>query len=95
MEENRMITLPEGYVAITTDEYVDLLADSQTLIFLINGMLDKAHLSYSGEYLSFDDNAIKTLLRASPYAHRYRVRLEDLQEVKAKEEQDGTGTDID
>lgn len=91
--ENRMITLPEGYMAITTDEYVDLLADSQTLIFLINGMLDKAHLSYSGDYLIFDDSAIRTLLMSSPYAHRYRNRKQDL--IEEKEEQNGTGVDTD
>ena len=91
--ENKWITIQEGHVSITVDEYVDLLTDSQTLIFLLNGMMDKAHLSYSGEYLTFDDNAIRTLLMASPYAHRYRNKMQDL--IKEKEEQNGTGTDTD
>lgn len=93
MEENRMITLPEGYIAISVDEYGELLSESQTLIFLINGMLDKTHLSYSGDYLMFDDNAIRTLLRASPYAHRYKNKMQDL--IEEKEEQNGTGIDTD
>ena len=91
--ENRMITLPEEYMAITVDEYGNLLADSQTLIFRINGMMDKAHLSYSGDYLVFEDNALRTLLMASPYAHRYRNKMQDLTEEK--EEQNGTGIDTD
>lgn len=93
--ENRMITLPEGCIAISMDEYGDLLGDSQTLFFLINGILDKTSLSYTGEDLNFDDVTIRTLLKASQYAHRYRNRLADLQEGKRQEAQDGTGTDID
>lgn len=79
---DRTITVPEGLVAITVDDYEELLADRQTLIFLINGMMDKAHLSYSEDYLIFEDNAIKTLLMASEYAHRYKHKMQDLIEEK-------------
>ena len=81
MEKN-MITLPEGYMATTVDDYSDMLGDSNLLMMVINCLINESSLSYNGEYLIFNDSAISLLLKASPYAHRYRLRLEELQEEK-------------
>jgi hypothetical protein len=92
--ENKMITLPDGYMAITVDEYSEMLADSNLLMMVINCLMNGSSLSYNGEYLIFDDSAIRALLKASPYAHRYRLRLGELQEEK-EDMLNGTGTDCD
>ena len=92
--ENKMITLPDGYMAITVDEYSEMLADSNLLLMLINSLMNGSSLSYNGEYLLFNDSEIRALLKASPYAHRYRLRLEELQEEK-EDMLNGTGTDCD
>lgn len=92
--ENKMITLPDDYMAISVDEYSEMLADSNLLMMFINSLMNGSGLSYNGEYLVFDDLAIRVLLKASPYAHRYRLRLEELQEEK-EDMLNGTGTDCD
>lgn len=88
-------SVPDGSVVITLEEYADLLSDSQTLYFFMNGIMDRASLSYSGEYLNFEDSSIRTLLMASPFADRYRRRLEKLQKKKEKEEQDAARVNTD
>lgn len=92
--ENSLVTVPLDYVAIPVDVYSNLQSDSDLLTMLIDGLMNASSLCYSGEYLLFDDGAIRTLLKASPYAHRYRNKLRKLQEEK-EEMLNGTGTDID
>lgn len=92
--ENKMITLPDDYMAITVDEYSEMLADSNLLMMVINCLMNGLSLSYAGDELNFNDASIRAVLKASPYAHRYRLRLEELQEEK-EDMLNGTGTDCD
>ena len=76
----------ENLVTITTAEYVDLKLTEYKFKILLSAMLNGSRLSYGGDGLYDEGDALNTAL---PFVcgTEYRARLKELQ--KKKEEKDG------
>lgn len=89
---NGYITNNEDRVAITIEEYVDLIRDSQTLETLVNTLLDNAELSYDKKDLRFDDSSTRHVLSAlcrNRYYGRYATlkmdaKMEEMKDAESK-----------
>ena len=76
----------EGYIVITTDEYADLLDDSNKLAYLQNALFDHAKLSWNGEQLNYDYEPLNAVLDAM--TRRYGMTLDALLKRKEREEKE-------
>ena len=75
----------EETATITATRFAELILCETKFDVLTTVLFDAAY-SYSGEYLSFNDDPIRTILKAY-FPNSYQKKLDELK--KAKEEKEG------
>ena len=76
--------MAEEMVTITATRLAELVRNETKFDVLTTVLFDAAY-SYSGEYLSFNDDPIRTILKAY-FPNSYQKKLDELK--KAKEEKE-------
>ena len=88
--EESMRFVGAGEMVISIDEYAELIQDQRELEILLDGIFEASRLSWSDDKLSFNDDAINTILRVCE-SRRHSFRLKEL--LKNKEADNGTDKD--
>ena len=89
-ENNGAVICNINYMAVSMDEYADLIRADLTLDALLDALLAKAELSWDKESLRFDDSAVNHVLRAL-CRHKYYNKIMSLKiDKEIKEADNGT-----
>ena len=90
-ENNGAVICNINYMAVSMDEYADLIRADLTLDALLNALMCNAELSWDKESLRFDDSAVNHVLR-SLCRNKYYAKIMSLKMDKEIKEADN-GTD--